>query len=74
MKNKVLFVKKRNEEEKPRRINWAIWLPTIVAIIGCAIWFFLFAILNLGGWNPSLKQLTQGKPRNPRHKLELGDY
>jgi hypothetical protein len=32
-----------------RRMNWAIWLPTIVAIIGFAIWFFLFVILDFGG-------------------------
>jgi len=38
-----------DEEEKARRINWAIWLPTIVAIVGSAIWFFLFVILDFGG-------------------------
>ena len=37
------------EKEKPRRINWAIWFPTIIATIGVAIWFFLFVILDLGG-------------------------
>ena len=37
------------EEEKQRRMNWAIWLPILVAIIGAAIWFFLFIILDLGG-------------------------
>jgi hypothetical protein len=37
------------EKEKPRRINWAIWLPTSIATIGVAIWFFLFVILDLGG-------------------------
>jgi hypothetical protein len=37
------------EEEKARRINWAIWLPTIVATIGFAIWFFLFVILDFEG-------------------------
>lgn len=38
-----------DEEEKQRRINWAIWLPILVAIIGAAIWFFLFVILDFGG-------------------------
>ena len=38
-----------DEEEKPRRINWAIWLPTIVVTLGVAVWFFLFVILDLGG-------------------------
>jgi len=37
------------EEEKPREINWAIWLPIVVITIGAAIWFFLFVILDLGG-------------------------
>jgi len=37
-----------NEEEK-QRMNWAIWLPVLVAITGAAIWFFLFIILDLGG-------------------------
>ena len=37
------------EEEKPRRINWAIWLPAIIATIGVAIKFFVFVILDLGG-------------------------
>jgi hypothetical protein len=43
------MMKKKNEEEKQRRINWAIWLPILVAIIGAAIWFFLFVILDFGG-------------------------
>jgi len=37
------------EEEKPRRINWAIWLLAIIATIGVAIQFFVFVILELGG-------------------------
>jgi len=40
---------RNDEEEKARRINWAIWLPTIVVTIGVAIWFFLFVILDFGG-------------------------
>jgi len=40
---------RNDEEEKSRRINWAIWLPVMVATIGAAIWFFLFIILDLGG-------------------------
>jgi hypothetical protein len=40
----------RNEEkEEARRINWAIWLPTVVVAIGIAVWFFLFVILDFGG-------------------------
>lgn len=37
-----------DEGEKLRRINWAIWLPVLVAIIGAFIWFFIFVILNYG--------------------------
>jgi len=40
---------RNDEEEKARRINWAIWLPTIVVTLGVAIWFFLFVILDFGG-------------------------
>ena len=40
---------RNDEEEKPRRINWAIWLPIIVVTLGAAIWFFLFIILDFGG-------------------------
>jgi len=36
------------EEEKPRRINWAIWLPTIIATIGVAICFFPFCNTRFG--------------------------
>jgi len=39
----------RNDEEEARRINWPIWLPTIVVTIGIAVWFFLFVILDFGG-------------------------
>ena len=38
-----------DEEEKSRRINWAIWLPIIVVTIGIAVWFFLFVMLDFGG-------------------------
>ena len=37
------------DEEEPGMINWAIWLPVLVAIIRVTIWFFLFTILDLGG-------------------------
>ena len=37
------------DEEEPRMISWAIWLPVLVAVIGVTIWFFLFTILDLGG-------------------------
>ncbi len=37
-----------DEEEKLRRINWAIWLPIVVITTGVAIWFFLFVILDFG--------------------------
>jgi len=40
---------RNEEEEKARRINWAIWFPIIVVIIGIAVWFFLFVILDFGG-------------------------
>jgi heme/copper-type cytochrome/quinol oxidase subunit 2 len=39
----------RNEEEKSRRINWAIWFPIVVVTLGVAVWFFLFVILDFGG-------------------------
>ena len=40
---------RNEEEEKSRRMNWAIWLPIIVVTIGMAVWFFLFVILDFGG-------------------------
>jgi hypothetical protein len=39
----------RNDEEEKPRINWAIWLPTIVVTLGVAVLFFLFVILDFGG-------------------------
>ena len=48
---------RNDEEEKARRINWAIWLPTVVAIVGFAAWFFLFVILDFGGENSSQNNL-----------------
>jgi len=37
------------KKKKTRRMNWAIWLPVMVATIGIAVWFFLFVILDFGG-------------------------
>jgi hypothetical protein len=37
-----------DEEEKTRKINWVIWFPIIVAILGATIWYFLFIILDFG--------------------------
>jgi len=28
------------DEEEPRMISWAIWLPIIVVTLGAIIWFF----------------------------------
>ncbi len=40
---------RNDEDEKSKKISWAIWLPIIVVTIGIAIWFFLFIILDFGG-------------------------
>jgi hypothetical protein len=36
-----------DETENIRRINWAIWLPVMIATLAPVIWFFIFFFVIL---------------------------